>query len=90
MHIQLTGYYGINCYRYCSCKNIVTIYLGAGFGLFIIQDGKVYRGESQLIEMQGDKAKDGNTMLEMIVGFIGNLTATFLAYCLGMKLERKE
>ena len=48
MHIQLTGYYGINCYRYCSCKNIVTIYLGAGFGLFIIQDGKVYHGESQL------------------------------------------
>lgn len=45
--VNLHGEYNIN-QRYKDCKNIVTVYLGAGFGLSIIQDGKVYRGGNGL------------------------------------------
>ncbi len=44
---NLQGEYNIN-QKYKDCKNIATIYLGAGFGLGMIQDNKVYRGSNNL------------------------------------------
>lgn len=34
--------------KYKDCKNVVSIYLGAGLGIGIIQDNKVYRGSNNL------------------------------------------
>lgn len=44
---NLNGEININ-YKYKDCKNIATIYLGAGFGLGMIQDNKIYRGSDNL------------------------------------------
>lgn len=34
--------------RYKNCKNVISIYLGAGLGLGIIQDNRIYRGSNNL------------------------------------------
>lgn len=44
---NLNGEFNIN-QKYKDCRNIATIYLGAGFGLGMIQDNKVYRGSNNL------------------------------------------
>lgn len=43
----LYGDYNIN-YKYRNKQNIISIYLGAGFGLGIIQNNKIYRGSNNL------------------------------------------
>ena len=44
---NLDGSYNIN-YKYRNKQNIINIYLGAGFGLGIIQNNKLYRGSNNL------------------------------------------
>lgn len=34
--------------KYKNCKNVISIYLGAGLGLGIIQDNRIYRGSNNL------------------------------------------
>ena len=44
---NLDNSYNIN-YKYRNKQNIINIYLGAGFGLGIIQNNKLYRGSNNL------------------------------------------
>lgn len=48
----LDGKFNIN-QKYKNCKNIISVYLGAGLGLGIIQDNKVYRGSNDLCGSAG-------------------------------------
>lgn len=44
---SLNGVPNVN-QKYKNCKNVISIYLGAGLGLGIIQDNRVYRGSNNL------------------------------------------
>lgn len=43
----LNGEPNVN-YKYKNCKNVISIYLGAGLGIGIIQNNSVYRGSNNL------------------------------------------